>query len=183
MSYQSQHDPIHPSPPVIPGDTPQQQPVVAGSDPALPPPGPLAPPPWRRFRLPIVGAAAVVAVLSVSSGVFIYHRFIATDPGIAMCEALRDDGSITSMGSDRGGEYTEAEYRDIRGKIRQSRYENIREHGTKFIDVGWQVTRLSEDPGPGGGALAYMGTLMEHMSALQSACADQDIIIDLKNQP
>lgn len=142
---------------------------------------PSAPPSPRRPKALLIAVAAGAVVLLATAGVLVYDRFIAKDPGIALCEALSGGGTVASMASDKDQGYTEDEYRQIRDKIQESRHGDIRNHGTKFIDVGWQVSQLGKDPGLG--ALAYMGPLMQHMSGLQSACADQGIIVKMPNQP
>ena len=84
---------------------------------------------------------------------------------------------------------TEAEYRELRGVFEDSRYNDIRDHGTKLMDVVWQMSQAidqqggadAEDGASLGAALAYMQPLMTHMTGLQSACADQGVIVNLKN--
>jgi hypothetical protein len=63
-------------------------------------------------------------------------------------------------------------------RLQRLRYEDLRTHGTKLMDVVWQVSQLGGDPGLG--ALVYLQQLTEQMSGLQSACADRGIILELK---
>ncbi|WP_229403568.1 hypothetical protein [Micromonospora okii] len=45
------------------------------------------------------------------------------------------------------------------------------------MDVVWQVSQLPK--GQEMGALAFMGPMGTHMAGLQTACADQGVIVNL----
>jgi hypothetical protein len=134
------------------------------------------PQPPRRSLLPWL-ALAVALVVAGTGGWFLYDRVIRTDSGVAACEALRD-GEKAVDGDDGDKTMTEAEYRELRGVFEDSRHEDIRDHGTKLIDLVWQLSKMGDEPGLE--ALAFMGPLTEHVTGLQSACADQGVIVDLK---
>ncbi|MEH0939117.1 hypothetical protein [Micromonospora psammae] len=169
-------------PPQQPHPQPQQwqgtdgQPLPAVGDPTSPPPA------GKNRTTVIVAAAAVFAVLVLAVGGYaVWDRFIKEDTGVAACKAMRDgknvDGSTEANDDDK---MTEAEYREARKLFEDSRHEDIRKHGTALIDVAWQVSSLDE--GEEMGALAFMGPLSTHMSGLQTACADQGVIVNLNKK-
>ncbi|MGK5741771.1 hypothetical protein [Micromonospora sp. URMC 103] len=161
-----------------PAYPPQQyQPVSGyGPEPAVPP---ITPPAGRSRKPLVVGVGAAVAVLLLGvAGYVVWDGYIKEDSGVAACKAMRDGTSV--VGDDKRGsddKLTEAEYREVRELFEDSRHDKIREHGTALMDVVWQVSQLPE--GQEMGALAFMGPLTTHMSGLQTACADQDVIVDL----
>lgn len=147
---------------------------------ATPQSGPPARPetPLHRKAWPYA-LLAVMLLMIGGSAAFAYDRgLILKDSGVAACEAMRDGNKVPGAGEAKG--FTEAEYREVRETFADSRYEDIREHGTKLMDVAWQVSQLGDGGEVGMEAWVYMQPLTTHMSGLQSACADQGIIIDLK---
>ncbi|MFC0505165.1 hypothetical protein [Micromonospora costi] len=138
------------------------------------------PPPAQPNRKPvIVAAVATAAVLLLGvAGYAVWDGYIKEDSGVAACKAMRDGekivGDDTSAGDDK---MTEAEYREVRELFEDSRHEDIREHGTGLIDILWQVSNLPE--GQEMGALAFIGPMGTHVSGLQTACADQGVIVNL----
>lgn len=134
-----------------------------------------APPPRRR-----AWPWAVLAVALVAGGATAYVAYdrgiIVKDSGIKACEALRDDTAFTGSAQNKDP-LTEAAYRELRGVFEASRYDDIKDHGTKLMDVLWQVSQFGEEPGVE--ALAYVGPLTTHLTGLQSACADQGIFVKL----
>ncbi|MFI7609253.1 hypothetical protein ACIBTV_29650 [Micromonospora sp. NPDC049366] len=164
--------------------TQQYQPPIG--DPAPQPTGfitgsPAGAPP-KRSRKPLIVAAAAAAgiLLLVVAGLAVYDGFIKEDSGIAMCKAMRDgkniDGSTDATDDDK---MTEAEYLEARELFEDSRHEKIREHGTALIDIAWQITQMPD--ADSGGALAFIGPMGTHVSGLQTACADQGIIVNLNS--
>lgn len=133
----------------------------------------------RKHRKPII-IATIAGVLSfglvVLAGLAVYDTFFKEDPGIAACKALRDnrDSFVDPEGDD---EFTEEQYREIRKMFEDSKYEDIREHGKALVDLGWQLSNLPE--GAAASALAFLGEFIEHATGLQTACADQGIVINL----
>ncbi|WP_203935000.1 hypothetical protein [Virgisporangium ochraceum] len=101
-----------------------------------------------------------------------YYRFVREDPGVAACKAIRD-GQVGPQDGTEGKEITETEYRAIRKQFADSRHDDIRDHGTKLVDVIWQIQQLPE--GEEMGALAFLGPMATHVTGLQSACADQGV--------
>jgi hypothetical protein len=94
------------------------------------------------------------------------HDLIVKDSGVQACEDLRDNRA----GYDRP--MTERDYLALRNTFEDSRYDDIREHGTQLVDVAWQVSRQSGDE-------QVVEALAEHATGLRSACADQGIIVNL----
>jgi hypothetical protein len=138
-------------------------------------------PPSRKPRWPWLVLAVAVLFL-VSAGWFAYNRVIKKDSGIAACEAMAGNKQIVDgakVGADE--KLTEAQYRQVRKVFEDSRYDDIKDHGTKLIDVVWQVSQLGDTPGME--VLAFVGPLTTEVSGLQSACADQGIIIKMDLNP
>jgi hypothetical protein len=148
-----------------------EPPVIYGR-PYRPAAAPPQSPPPRGRRWPYLLLGAALAVLAGAGWTAYDRNVFATDSGVRACEALRDQPS----GYQRP--MTEAEYRALRKTFEDSRYGDIRDHGTRLVDVAWQVSRLP-DGDQGTGALRYAGPLTEHASGLQSACADRGIIVNL----
>ncbi|MFF3869095.1 hypothetical protein [Micromonospora sp. NPDC001898] len=178
MTYPPQQPdptPAIPAPQPQPWVDPAGQPYPPAQQPAAFPTPPVKP----SYRPLIVVAAATVGVLAIGTiGYVVWDGYIKEDSGVAACKAMRDgkspDGSA-DVGDDE--KLTEAQYREAREVFEDSRHEKIREHGTALMDVAWQVNQLPK--GQEMGALAYMGPLTTHMSGLQTACADQGVIVDL----
>ncbi|RLP93195.1 hypothetical protein [Micromonospora sp. CV4] len=180
MTDPNQQPPQTPYQPSAPVHPPQQY-LPAEQDPALGYPGqqPPAPPPAASSKPLLFAVGGFLAVLALLAGGYaVYDGFIKEDSGVAACKAMRDgkeiDGTARGSGDDKP---TEAEYRKVREQFEDSRHEKIREHGTALIDIAWQVSNLPEEQEMG--ALAFMGPLTTHMSGLQTACADQGVIVDL----
>ncbi|MEU8209619.1 hypothetical protein AB0B85_10515 [Micromonospora sp. NPDC049044] len=175
--------PYQPGGPVSP---PQQyQPHPAGpQDPGSAQPGHLpAPPAGSSTRKPLLLAAvAFVALLMfAATGVTVYEAFIKEDSGLAACRALAGgkdpDGTVNRSGDMK---LTEAEYRQTRKLFEDSRYEDIRKHGTALMDIAWQISQLPK--GQELGAFAFLASAETATTGLESACADQGVDVNLKNR-
>ncbi|MFY1656026.1 hypothetical protein [Micromonospora sp. WMMD1274] len=138
--------------------------------------------PSRRKPLLIAIGASLVMLLLAAVAIGVYEGFIKEDSGVAACKALRDgkkaDGS--EKGSDDDDKLTETEYRNARKLFEDSRHDKLREHGTALIDITWQVSNLPE--GQEMGALAFVSAMGTHMAGLQTACADQGVIVNLNQK-
>jgi hypothetical protein len=143
---------------------PQQEPPPPQQEPP-----PAQPSSLRGPVLAFVAVAVVVMLAGIAAVGFAIYEVVQPDSGIAACEAIRD--SESEEGDD--SELTEEEYREVREQFADSAYADIREHGTKLMDVLWQVDQLPE--GQEMAALALLGPLAEHATGLQSACADQGV--------
>jgi hypothetical protein len=173
--YQAQqpHD-VYGQPPVQhqPAEWP---PTAAGMTPSAPPAAP------SRKPLIVAAAAALAVLLLAVGGYGLYDRFIREDTGVAACKAMREgkkaDGSAKGSGDDK---LTEAEYRQARRVFEDSRHDDIREHGTALMDLAWQMSQIPN--GQEMGALAFMGPMTTHMSGLQTACANQGVIVTLNTE-
>jgi hypothetical protein len=143
-----------------------------------PPPGQFTP--KRAAKWPYLVLAA--AVLFLASGVWtLYDQgLILKDSGVKACEALAGkDKAILGVQNGKKAPLTEQRYKLMRGVFADSRYDDIRNHGTKLMDLVWQIEQLGDDPGMG--AVAYMGPMMDHLTGLQSACADQGVTVTLRS--
>ena len=125
--------------------------------------------PWLILTVAVVFAASAVW--------YAYdHNLIVKDSGIEACEAMAS-GDRSLAGQDPQRELTESEYRRLRQVFAGSRHDDIRDHGTKLLDVVWQMTQLGTEDAT---VLAYLQPLTTHLTGLQSACADQGIFITLR---
>ncbi|GIE90235.1 hypothetical protein Are01nite_67150 [Actinoplanes regularis] len=136
------------------------------------------PPPRRPLWPWLALVAALSLILLAGGGWLVYDRLLreGEDSGVAACRALASEEKGSSGTSD--DELTRDEYIAMRKVFADSRYPDLREHGTKLMDVLWQVSQLGADNEVA--ALAYLQPLTEHVSGLQSACADHGVILDLK---
>jgi hypothetical protein len=72
---------------------------------------------------------------------------------------------------------TESEYLDLRARFANSRYADLRDSGTKFVDLIWQLSGVS-DGGEALGAILLMGgQLVQAYSSLSGACAAHGVVI------
>src|SRR5690349_5056635 len=94
-----------------------------------------------RGALPWVGLALAVVVAGIG-GWFIYDRIINADSGVAACRALRDNKFFPAATAP----VTETQYRGLRGVFEDSRYEDIRDHGTKLMDLSWELSKVYQNP-------------------------------------
>lgn len=127
---------------------------------------------------------AVVVVLSLAlvagGGWVLYDRVLREDTGVAACKAMAGhEKTESASGSSSSDEkLTRDDYVRMRKVFADSRYADLREHGTKLMDILWQVSQLGADDE--AVAMNYLQPLTEHVSGLQSACADHGVIINLK---
>ncbi|MEU4566932.1 hypothetical protein [Micromonospora sp. NPDC023956] len=157
-----------PGPAVPPGFVPGDAPAPSGGS----APGPLA-----AYRVPLVAAGGVLALLlAVVAGTAIYQA-VREDSGITACKAMAGEGDGAKALDDGDDELSEAEYQKLRKQFADSDHEKIREHGTGLVDIVWEVSRMKE--GEEAGALAYLGPMSTHMTGLKTACANEGIQIDL----
>jgi hypothetical protein len=128
-----------------------------------------------RYLLVLIAVLALVA-----GGVAIWvgpDLYRASDSGVQACKAMRDGGKTFAGKAQDQTKMTQADYREMRGVFESSRYDDIRDHGTKLMDLAWQLSQLGEQPGMG--ALMYVQPLMTHTTGLQSACADQGVFVQM----
>ena len=139
-----------------------------------------APGPSLASKLIVVLIAlGVVLILAAGAGAWVlYDRgLILKDSGVVACESMRQRADLVKASADREA-LSEQQYRAWREAFAGSRFGNIRERGTRLMDLVWQVTQISEDESDTV-VLMYASQLLEQTSGLQSACADQGVIIDL----
>lgn len=127
------------------------------------------------MALAIVGVACIL----VGGGIFAMLYFSNVGPfkdsGLAMCESIRD-GQDAGSASDSDSPLTEAEYLELRAQFANSRYADIRDAGTRFVDLVWQLSSVDDDDSLGA-ALLFAGQIMEAYSALSGACAAHGVVI------
>jgi hypothetical protein len=133
------------------------------------------PAPSRR-RLLVMTTAVLAVLVVLGGGAFVYRTFIREDSGVAVCKDIRD-GQVNPQPDADNAEMTQAEYRRIRAMFADSRHDDIRDHGTRLIDLVWQIQQLPKDDEMA--ALGFIGPLTTHVAGLQSACAEQGIVFNL----
>lgn len=150
-------------------------PIVPGQQPTWTDPPPKKPP--LRVH-PLAYLAVIIVGAAVGAGAFFGYRDfapagwpgIAIDSGVAACEDLRN-GKAESNGSKT---FTEQQYREIRDKFAGSDDVDLREQGTRLMDLVWQVSQLDDVQTQ---AWPYLPQLMERTAGVRSACADHGIIL------
>ncbi|SCL29173.1 hypothetical protein GA0074692_2677 [Micromonospora pallida] len=136
--------------------------------------------PQATIRKPLIiaGITALAVLFTGTIGYAAWEGFIREDTGVAACKAMRDgkqmDGREKTNGDDK---MTEAEYREARAIFEESHYEKLEEHGTAIVDLAWQIQNLGD--GNEMAAVAFAEPMKTHLSGLQSACADQGVIVNL----
>lgn len=144
---------------------------------------PVQPPPRRSRSLMWASVALALAVVFAGSGItYAYNKgLIFKDSGIKACEALRQGNRTFTGAAQNDTPMTEQQYKDLRKVFADSRFDDIRSHGTKLMDLVWQISQLtdSKDPESGFALLPYVGPLTSEVSGLQSACADQGIMFTI----
>ncbi|MEU8285553.1 hypothetical protein AB0C01_14575 [Micromonospora sp. NPDC048905] len=178
--YQAQQpqSPYQPGGPVHPPQQYQPHPI-GQQDPGSGQPGHLPSPPAGasgRKPLLLAGVAFVALLMLVAAGLTVYEGFLKEDSGLAACKRLAEgkspDGSVKGSGDLK---LTEAEYRQTREVFEDSRYEDIRKHGTTLIDIAWRISQLPKgQESDAFGLLTAAGTAS---TGLQTACADQGVLI------
>jgi hypothetical protein len=144
--------------------------------------------PRTRRRGLIIGGLAAIALLALclcgSTGAVLYVNNVGPfkDSGLATCESMRDsraDGEFVDLGDadDGTARFTEREYREFRSRFAGSRYDDLREAGTAFADIVWQVSGTGK-PGDWLGALLLTGgRLIQAYSDLSGACEEHGVTI------
>lgn len=172
-----------------PENTPPSEPQAYGAGPVqpIPPqpfgagPAPAVASPTRRNRKPLlIGVVVALALMLVGGGVAVAGLRSANvgpfkDSGLAMCEAIRD-GKNKPANKDQ--KMTPERYQKLRKPFADSRYADIRDSGTKFVDLVWQLagTDTNKD-GALGMVLMLGGQTMQSYSSLSGACANHGVVI------
>ncbi|MEV0154097.1 hypothetical protein AB0H57_10200 [Micromonospora sp. NPDC050686] len=179
--------PPYPGQPTYPG---QPQYPMASEPAAQYPP---MPDPWGHDGQPpasgssrkpvILAAAGVVAALVLGVGGWaVYDGFVKEDSGVAACKAMAADADQVSQKKPTAaddGKFSKDEYDELRGKFEDSRYDDIREHGTGAVNAAWQISQIdTSDRNNLDQTMMYIKQLTEHLKGLKDACSAQGV--DLK---
>jgi len=102
------------------------------------------------------------------------------DSGLSMCESIRDSknptGTASATDSSSSAKMTEAQYLELRAKFAKSRYADIRDSGTKFVDLIWQFSGATDDDALGA-LLLVGGQIVQAYSSLSGSCAAHGVVI------
>lgn len=163
---------------------PGQMPGQPYGFPGQPPFG--APAPQRRTGL-IVGLIAVVVVLVGGGIAFAVTRGGGSDSGVAACKQIADEakssggaagaGAGAGLGAADSGSLTRDEYNQARSQFAGSHYADLRDAGTKFVDLAWKLSgpdANTDDPTAG---LALFGEVISDYTALSTACAAHGVTL------
>lgn len=194
MEYQP-YQPYQPAPQDPPNTGWQTSPTPAyGPAPVSVPPGwnypaPPAPPKKRRTGLIVgaVGAAVLVVLLVLSAAAYGLNLGPLKDSGLSACEAIHNnvgnDGSTGDSSDDADAaadkSFTVDEYHAVRKEFAHSRYADIRDSGTKLVDLLWQLEQSvdSGDDDALGAALMLASSIYSAYSSLAGACGNHGIDI------
>ncbi|MDY7085643.1 MAG: hypothetical protein SYR96_11095 [Actinomycetota bacterium] len=133
------------------------------------------PPAERAPRWPYALLAGALLVLGGGVWTAYDRGMILADSGVGACEAMRGGSTTFRVDPADGGAMTEAEYRRARQVFAGSRHEDIRDHGTKVMDIVWRMSQSGDDA-----KLLYAQALTTHVLGLESACADQGVFLPLR---
>lgn len=123
---------------------------------------------WNAFHIfiGVFGAAVLLA-----GGIALVGKLGTDDSGVAMCRAMADNSRTVAANGDTP--MTADEYRAIRKRFDGSTSASIRQAGTEFIDVTYQVARMKDDDG----VLLYAGAIADRYARLVSACQDSGVTL------
>ena len=154
-------------------------------DPASPPTDPVPPPASSGLPIGLVVGVGLLLVMLLGgatvSGLYLGNVGPFKDSGLALCEDIRDaqnSGNPLKLNGSDGNRYrlTETEYQDLRSRFAESRYDDIRDAGTRFADLNWQLNQV-------GSAtivrdiIKLTSQLLPAYGALADACANHDVIL------
>ncbi|MBL7260624.1 hypothetical protein [Paractinoplanes lichenicola] len=119
-----------------------------------------------------------LALLVLGGGVWTaYDRgMLLADSGVDACEAMRGGSTTFRTDPAEAKTMTEAEYHRAREVFADSRHDDIRDHGTKVMDIAWRISQTEDDKA----ALLYVQPLTTQVLGLESACADQGVFLPIK---
>lgn len=165
---------------------PGHQPGGTGERPWVSP----GPPPWAGEQEPqnrhgwLIAVVMAVCVLSLMLAAFLVQRtglapagvpLIGRDSGLAACESIAAGGGVGP--ESKSETMTKAEYQQLRDVFAGSRYQPIRDHGTKLMDLAWQMQSLTASDQNALAALPLVQPMTEAYTGLATACADHGYVL------
>lgn len=123
---------------------------------------------------------AFCGVVALGAGVLIGYKVLSPDTGVQACEAMRENADKQQSGEDAS--MTASEYREIRKVFMSSNHEELRDAGTRFIDVSWQLASKGKQAPSEGAVLMYGAELISAYTDLVGACAAQGVEIPTLDQ-
>lgn len=133
---------------------------------------PSAPRRNRRAGLIIGLIVLAVAAVAIIWTVALPKATDRIDSGIQACKSISEGkdphGKPTDSPDSTGASetFTPEQYKDLRDVFADSRHDDIKAAGTKFVDVAYQAE------GAGDGALAFLMPMMTSYTELSTACAN-----------
>lgn len=139
------------------------------------------PPPWATPQPGERGWSTIGTWLGVTllaglvlflAGLFVQRQnwlpasvpLIGKDTGVAACEAIHNGQAPVKA----KGIMSEADYRKARAVFADSRYPDIRNNGTRLMDLAWQAQGMGSN---NLGVLAVIGAIGDAYSGLAGGCA------------
>jgi hypothetical protein len=118
----------------------------------------------------VVGAVAMIVaglvLLGRSGAVPAGVPVVGQDSGVAACEAIASGKAADGGPTEAPGEkMTQAEYQQVRKVFADSSDPEIREHGTKLVDLSWQTQQSPES------MLLVVSQFTDAYTGLAGACA------------
>lgn len=124
----------------------------------------------RPSRLVLwIGLSLVLALVVIVA--ILVLTFTGQDSGVAACQAIAGGKAADGSATTAGATMTEAEYRRVRGVFEDSAYPEIRDNGTKVIDLAWQLQQSPDS------ALLVASDLTRAYTGLAGACAEHGHVI------
>ena len=131
-----------------------------------------------RRRLDVVVLCLGLMLLALAGATFLVQRanvlpagvpIVGMDSGVAACRAIAEGEKPVPSGA----AMTQQDYRALRAVFADSRYPDIRDNGTKIVDIAWQVAALDKQGDTEMiSALAYANSLTSAYAGLTGGCAE-----------
>jgi hypothetical protein len=138
---------------------------------------------WSPFLI-VLGLMLIVAgvfgaVAQRTNALPQWVPLIGKDTGVAACEAIANQGSLTGAATGKGSKssLTTVEYREMRAVFEDSRYPEIRDNGTRLMDYAWQLQGMTRDADNAIAGLALVQPMTEAYTGLAGGCADHGYTI------
>lgn len=115
----------------------------------------------------ILIAAIVIGVTFIAVIITVLLELSVEDSGVSACKQMASNKNNSNM-----GKLTQKEYMNARKIFLDSDYKDLRESGTKFVDLVWQTSELKDME-----ALSFIQPLVSSYTELSGACASHGVVI------
>ncbi len=132
-----------------------------------------------EMKMLLALAAIILAAAASLVGYKLISDRLVEDPGVKVCKQVRENLQLPDDERDTDP-ITEQEYQQIRDLLQDTRHDKIRTHGTKLLDLTWQLQQFG--PEPGLEALPLVQPFWDAYTGFSGACADQGVILPAQPQ-